>query len=163
MIKETIAGVGVIATVSGLYGMEALYGAVVKPTPLATEIHSERIGSPLSKPSVSAQLYAQKFADTLQKLQYDFDRGALDVQQVTARRDQIAHSFADSYEHIKELEIAFDYDDAMVSRDIIDLAIESYLETHVGYVPSLSNDLHVYSKFLTETNIKNSMQFAGLQ
>ena len=158
MIKETIAGVGVIATVSGLYGMEALYGAVAIPAPLSTEINNELHKSPFTKQGVSAQLHAKQFADTLQKLHHDFDRGALDIPQVLARRDQIAHSFADSYEYIQELEAESEYEEAMVARDILDVAIDHYLSTHTAYVPSLSNDLHVYSKFLTETHIQNSIE-----
>ena len=156
MIKETIAGVGVIATVSGLYGMKVLYGAVVEPTPLTTEIDNELVESPLSKASVSAHVHAQQFADTLQKLQYDFDRGSLDSTQVLARRDQIAYSFSESYEYIKKLEAAGEYEASLSTQDIIDIAIGNYLETHAVSIPSLSNDLHVYSKFLTETQISNA-------
>lgn len=162
MIKGTIASVGVIATVSGLYGLDALYGANLEPAPFVSEIHSELIESSLSKSSVSAQMHAQQFADTVLKLQHDFDRGALDTERVIARRDQIAHSFANSYEHIKELEAAHEYEKAVVARDIMDISIENYLESHSAYVPSVSNDLHVYSKFLTETSIKNSTQLVGL-
>lgn len=164
MIKETIASVGVIATVSGLYGLEALYGAVITPAALSTEIEitNGAVTSPLLTASVSAQMHAKQFADTVKKLQHDFDRGSLDTTAVMARRDQIAYSFAESYEHIKELEAAYEYEEAMVARDIIDVAIQHYLETHAAYVPSLSNDLHVYSKFLTETHIQNSALIAGL-
>lgn len=156
MIKETIAGVGVIATVSGIYGIQALYGAVITPPPLSTEVNSGSVTNPLSNASVSSQLYAEQFADTLLKLQHDFDRGSLDTNAVLARRDQIAHSFAESYEYIRELESAGEYEEASVARDIIDIAIAQHLQTHAAYVPSLSNDLHVYSKFLTETHIRNS-------
>ncbi len=162
MIKETIAGVGVIATVSGLYGVQALYSAVITPQAISTEITNGSISSPLHTSSVSAQMHAKQFADTVKKIQHDFDRGSLDTTAVMARRDQIAHSFAESYEHIKELEAAYEYEEAMVARDIIDSAIAHYLETHAVYVPSLSNDLHVYSKFLTETHIENSALIAGL-
>ena len=162
MIKETIASVGVIATVSGLYGIQALYSAVIVPMPLSTEVTSGLTVSPLSKASVSAQMHAKQFAVTLQKLQHDFDRGSLDSTSVIARRDQMAHNFAESYEQIKELEAAGGFDEALLARDIIDIAIGNYLESHVAYVPSLSNDLHVYSKFLMETHIQNSAFVAGL-
>ncbi|MES2748809.1 MAG: hypothetical protein V4606_00210 [Patescibacteria group bacterium] len=158
MIKETIAGVGVIATVSGLYGVQALYGAVVTPAPQIEAVDNGLVTSPLSKTSVSAQLYAQQFADTLGKLQNDFDRGALDQNVVVARRDQIGHSFAESYGLIQELEAAEQFEQAQIVRDILDIAIADYLESHARYVPSLSNDLHVYSKFLTETHIRNSIE-----
>ena len=162
MFKETIAGVGVIATVSGLYGLEVLYGAVETPTPLSTGVSSGLVTSLRAKKSDTVLIHAKQFAETLQKLQQDFDRGSLDTVGVLARRDQIAHSFAESYEHIKVLEAVHEYEEAMEARDTIDIAIENYLETHGAYVPSLSNDLHVYSKFLTETDIKNATQLAGV-
>ena len=140
------------------YTVQAVYGNDMTSTTMNMTFAEKTYGQPsplwVQSANDSAEMFAEA-VDTLGRLEAS---GALTTTHVLVLRSIISDHFHEAFTTITYLEDRGRFVEAAPAREIMEIAINDYMQNVPQSVPNITRDLEAFSKFMTETLIERSAE-----
>lgn len=144
-------GLGVAYAAQDSYPEEILY-------PVKVGIN-EPLGSVVMINSVTeAELQAKLFAKRVVEVSGSDKGSILDEDTTKEQRVDINKQFNKAFDLIKEVEKDMGIAEATVAREVMEEAIDYYMQSNTLHNKEIRNDLELYSKIMTESLIETSLR-----